>query len=112
MTYEALKPFLAAIMRHLLTLAAGALATHGIINSSGSEQFIGFGMTCAGLAWSWWSKTGHAAVAQDIANLRAILAARAAGAVSPLPKLQPGGTVEVPGIAQQITSSQPPAAKV
>lgn len=112
MTFDALKPFLAALLRHLLTLGAGALATHGVINSSGTEQFIGFGMTCGGLFWSWWKTSGHAAVAQDIANLRAILAARAAGAVSPLPKLQEGGTVAVPPIAKDITSSQPPAAKV
>lgn len=112
MTYEALKPFLAAAARHVLTIAATGLVSHGYVSSSGAEQVVGAGMVAAGLAWSWWEKTGHAAVAQDIANLRAILAARAAGAVSPLPKLQDGGTVAVPLLAKEDTSSQPPAAKV
>ena len=109
MTYDALKPYLAAFVRHLLTVAAGVLAAHGYMNSSGVEQFVGFGMTCAGLAWSWWQKSGHAAVAADIANLRAILAARAAAAragnpAPALPPLQPGGTVPVPPQAVPSTS--------
>ncbi len=104
MTYDALKPFLAAAVRHALTVAAGMLAAHGYMSSSGAEQFIGFGMTCAGLAWSWWEKSGHTAVAADIANLRAILAARAQAArmgapTTSLPPLQAGGTVAVPPAA-------------
>jgi len=101
MTYEALKPFLAAFVRWALTALASMLAAHGLMSSSGTEQFIGFGMTLASLAWSWWEKSGRAAVAADIANLRAILAARAAAArtgapTTALPPLQAGGTVAVP----------------
>lgn len=112
MTYDALKPFLAAFVRHALTVAAGALAAHGYMSSSGAEQFIGFGMTCAGLAWSWWQKSGHAAVAADIENLRTILAARAAAArtgapTTTLPPLQAGGTVPVP--PQAVAPAAPPA---
>ena len=107
MTYEILKPYLALLVRHGLTAMAGFLVTHGVMNESHTQEFLGAGMAAAGVAWSWWQKSGHAAVAQDIANLRAILAARAAGAVSPLPKLQPGGTVPVP---PQVASSAPPAA--
>lgn len=94
MTYDALKPFLAAAVRHALTVAAGMLAAHGYINSSGAEQFIGFGMTCAGLAWSWWEKSGHAAAAIDIANLRALLGAKARQVQAP--PMQVGGTVAIP----------------
>ena len=112
MTYDALKPFLAAFARHVLTVAAGMLAAHGYMSSSGVEQFIGFGMTCAGLAWSWWQKSGHAAVAADIENLRIILAARAQAArtgtpTTPLPPLQAGGTVVVP--PQAVVSVAQPA---
>lgn len=109
MTYEALKPFLAAFVRWALTALASMLAAHGLMSSSGTEQFIGFGTTLAGLAWSWWEKSGRAAVAADIANLRAILAARAAAAragasTPPLPPLQVGGTVAVP--PQAVTAAK------
>jgi hypothetical protein len=112
MTYEILKPYLALLVRHGLTAMAGFLVTHGVINDSGTQEFIGAGMAAAGVAWSWWEKYGRAAVAADIANLRVILAARAAAAragapTTPLPSLQPGGTVPVPPQAVA-----PPAAKI
>jgi len=101
MTYDVLKPYLALLVRHGLTAAAGFLVTHGVMSDSGTQEFIGAGMAAAGIAWSWWQKSGHAAVAADIANLRAILAARAAAArtgapTTSLPPLQAGGTVPVP----------------
>lgn len=82
---EALKPILAGIVRHLLTAAAGVLAAHGYLASSGTEQFIGAGMVLAGIAWSWWQKSGQQMLAEDLANARAILAARARGLRGPAP---------------------------
>jgi hypothetical protein len=51
---------LSLVLRHALTTAAGALAAHGYLASSGSEQFISAGMLAAGILWSWWQKSGQA----------------------------------------------------
>lgn len=81
-----LKPFLASAVRHALTVAAGALVAHGTISGGTAEQLIGVGMGLAGVAWAWWDKRGRAMLLQDIANLRAILQAKADAARATKPK--------------------------
>jgi hypothetical protein len=39
-------------IRHAATLAGGALVTHGLVNSSGAQQFTGAVMALAGVGWS------------------------------------------------------------
>lgn len=56
---EATKQMLLGLARHLLTIAGGALATHGIINASGVETFVSIGITLLGLGWSLWDKYGR-----------------------------------------------------
>jgi len=74
------KPFLASIVRHSLTVAAGALVAHGTVSSSTGEQLVGAGMVVAGLAWSWWDKRGRAQLVQALDDARALLHARAEAA--------------------------------
>jgi hypothetical protein len=74
---DSLQPIAAGLLRHVLTAGGGVLLAHGYVSSSGSEQIISAGMILGGAAWSWWQKVGHAQVAADIANLRAILAQKA-----------------------------------
>jgi hypothetical protein len=57
---------LALALRHALTTAAGALATHGYLSSSATEQFVSAGMLIAGIAWSWWQKRGQAEVVDKL----------------------------------------------
>lgn len=49
-----------AVARHLLSVIAGALAAHGALSSSQTDQFeqIGLGLVVwgASLAWSYWQK--------------------------------------------------------
>jgi hypothetical protein len=52
----------AGILRHFLTSAASLLVANGYLQSSGTEQFVGAGLFLAGIAWSWWQKTGQAEV--------------------------------------------------
>jgi len=46
------KSILAGQLRHSLTLAAGALVTHGLMLSSDTQTVTGTGLMIAGLAWS------------------------------------------------------------
>ena len=62
---------LAGIVRHVLTGAAGMLVTAGYLQQSQTEQFIGAGVMLAGIAWSWWQKSGQAAVAAELAKMKA-----------------------------------------
>lgn len=80
---DALQPIASGLLRHVLTVVGGGLLTHGYITSSGKEQIISAGMILGGAAWSWWQKVGQAQVAADIANLRAILAQKAAAGKAP-----------------------------
>jgi hypothetical protein len=59
------------IARHALTSIAGVLVAHGYLQSSATEGFIGAGMLIAGVAWSWWQKSGQAALAAELAGFRA-----------------------------------------
>lgn len=58
MDLEALKPFLAAVVRHGLTTFGGYLVASGIISNSEVAPFVGAGMVLAGIAWSWFQKRG------------------------------------------------------
>ncbi len=44
------------MVRHGLTVAAGALVTKGVIDESFTEEIIGLGMAIAALVWSVKSK--------------------------------------------------------
>lgn len=54
-----IKPVLAGMCRHALTVAGGALVADGYLQSSGTADFVGGGMVLAGVAWSWWQKVGQ-----------------------------------------------------
>ena len=47
-----LKQIILSQIRHSVTIAAGALVTHGLTSDSGAQQFIGAVMALAGIAWS------------------------------------------------------------
>jgi hypothetical protein len=55
------------IARHTLTYVAGVLVAHGYLQSSATEGFVGAGMLFAGVAWSWWQKSGQAEMADELA---------------------------------------------
>jgi hypothetical protein len=61
----------AGILRHVLTSAASLLVAHGYLQSSGTEQFVGAGLFLAGIAWSWWQKSGQAEVAAALKKVTA-----------------------------------------
>lgn len=61
---------LGLIARHALTTIAGFLAAHGYLGSSTTEQFVGAGMLILGVGWSWWQKSGQAAVAARLDKLK------------------------------------------
>lgn len=71
MDTDALKPILAGIVRHGLTTAGGALVAGGYIQSSDTSAFVGGGMVLAGIAWSWWQKSGQAQTAALLKKLTA-----------------------------------------
>jgi len=75
--YDILKPFAASALRHALTVGAGILVAHSWVSGSGAEQLVATGMGVGALAWSWWQKSGHVQLAQDVANLSALLQAKA-----------------------------------
>jgi hypothetical protein len=51
-----LKTILLGYIRHGLTLAAGYLLGHGLIDQSGSQVLLSAGMALAGVAWSTGQK--------------------------------------------------------
>lgn len=60
----------ALLLRHALGTGAGALAAHGYISSSATEQVVAVGMMLAGAAWSWWQKRGQALLLAEVQELR------------------------------------------
>jgi len=52
-----------AILRHLLTVAGGSIATNGTLSSSELEQGIGAVLTLAGICWSVLEKRARARAA-------------------------------------------------
>lgn len=53
---NALAPVVGIVVRHGLTLAAGALASHGYISASATQQVIAGGMGLLGLFLSYMQK--------------------------------------------------------
>lgn len=47
---------LGSLVRHVLTLAAGALVSKGLIESSAVEPVVGGAMAVVGVAWSVFQK--------------------------------------------------------
>lgn len=58
-----LQPVLAGIARHAITTLGGALVSAGYMQSSQMATFVGGGMVVAGVAWSWWQKSGQKQIA-------------------------------------------------
>ena len=86
MDSETIKPLLGLIARHALTTAAGILASHGYLQSSGTEQFVGAGLLFLGVAWSWWQKSGQAAVLTHLAKLRSVASSATLAAAARAPE--------------------------
>lgn len=57
--------------RHMLTMVAGMLATHGLIaaDPSATEAFVAAGMVLVGVGWSAWQKYGQVLVDKRKAEL-------------------------------------------
>ena len=72
MDQQFIHSLLASSARHGLTTLAGALATHGYLADSSTEQFISAGMLFAGVIWSWWQKDGQAKVLAALAKHRGV----------------------------------------
>ena len=53
---ELLKTILAGYLRHGITIAAGYLLNHGLIDQSGAQVLASAVIALAGLAWSTSSK--------------------------------------------------------
>lgn len=68
-----LQPILAGQLRHILTLAAGALIARGAIESDQSGAFVQIGLGIASWAavagWSWWQKDGQSRVLAQLAKM-------------------------------------------
>lgn len=62
------------VARHLLTVAAGWLMSHGFLAADGSmtEAFIGIGLALIGGGWSWWQKNGKVLVDAQLARNKGI----------------------------------------
>lgn len=55
------------VLRHLLTIAAGALASKGIIDAAAAETLIGAVLAVVGVAWSVYEKRRRPVVsAQEV----------------------------------------------
>ena len=75
-TTTILQTTVAGLVRHAMTVAAGALVTAGLIHS-GTDQTsfvdVGSGIIVGGLGllWSWWQKVGHQRVVDEVSRLKA-----------------------------------------
>lgn len=55
--FDAIKPFLASLIRHGLTVAGGALASHGVTVADGDmNTLVGAAMIVVGVIWSFVQK--------------------------------------------------------
>lgn len=71
-----------------LSVLAGALVAHGLINASGTETFISAGVLLLSLAWSGWNEYGKAIFMSQLEVLKAkSLAQAAALKANNLPKV-------------------------
>lgn len=65
-----LKPYLASTIRHVMQIAAGGLAAHGLLTDSSStslfnvgsfvEVGVAVGLAAVSQLWSWWQKKSAA----------------------------------------------------
>lgn len=63
---ETTKGVLVGILRHFLTIGAGGLASHGIINANATETVVSIGIAGAGVGWSIWDKYGRTIVLSQL----------------------------------------------
>jgi hypothetical protein len=61
---------LGLVARHALTTLAGWLVSQGIIQSNGTQGFVGACMLVLGVVWSWYQKYGQAAIAAELDRLK------------------------------------------
>ena len=61
----------AGLARKVLMLQAGALVSHGIINSNQTEMFVSIGLALVGAGWSFWNDYGRAIVLSQLEVLKA-----------------------------------------
>lgn len=52
------KPMIEGLVRHIFTIAGGALVSRGVIDAEIASQIVGVGVTITGIAWSFWDKRG------------------------------------------------------
>lgn len=96
MNMEFLKPILAMMVRHALTVVGGAMLHGGWVNADGEAQLEGAGMVLAGVAWAWWQKVGQAQVAAMLKKLTDTTTTKGAVAVATeLPAAKSIGAVAV-----------------
>lgn len=51
-----MKEAILGVIRHILTIAGGALASKGVVGSDDVELLIGSVVSIAGVIWSVWAK--------------------------------------------------------
>jgi hypothetical protein len=76
-TQTILQTTIAGLVRHGMTLAAGALVTAGLIHSGqDSNSFVDIGsgivIGALGMLWSWWQKVGQQRLVDEIRRLRKV----------------------------------------
>jgi hypothetical protein len=79
-----LKQVILGLIRHVLTVGAGALVTDGYLSSSDAQTAVGAVMALAVIGWSAWNKYGHS---RQIVGLKLALASvpSRGGATTPQP---------------------------
>jgi hypothetical protein len=78
---------LGLVVRHALTGLAGTLVTLGWIGNGDQASFVtmgtGIAIGAAGVAWSWWQKTGHASALATLDKIRRGQISKSSGGVGP-----------------------------
>jgi hypothetical protein len=67
---------LTLIGRHVLTTLGGWLVSHGYLQASGLEGFVGAGMVIAGVFWSVWDKRGRDFLVAEKKRMEGLLGRR------------------------------------
>lgn len=102
------KTILATLTRAMLASTAGALVHHGVMQSSGTEAFIGAGMLAATGAWGLWNGYGKDIAKASLELLRARVLAAAARAQA-APALAPQALASVAAHVEATTPVAAPA---
>lgn len=75
MDQDALKMLAASFVRHLLTAVAGWMVSAGLLQTGDQSNFVqittGIVLGALAIGWSWWQKTGHAAVKAQLESVQA-----------------------------------------